>query len=915
MEIVYCDVCGHRIPDADFNSGSAVRTEDKAICAKCPKPEAARVPATATAPVASRETVLHRPVPTTARRTTSSIPKLAPTVRTHVAAEVKAEPPSSRSNVGLIAAAAGAVVVLGLIGLFTMSGSPAPSTRKDEKTPSSSSNDSSKSGVATPAPEVSRSTPATQGASGKLDPEREASLALEKVLKFEGVQKDDYKEKVLRLEEFIDKYSDSKAATAAQRNLRELREQAVNNTGRAVELPPIAENPKPDPKVEPTPQPANTPPPPQPAQPAPVAAANLPPPPVMNAAGTWKIDLSAPLDGQGSIAMGSLARAGDANVLKAVPTGSEDFAKYIEFEAQRAGTLFTVTENAHVTFSYFVTAGTSVRCQIWARDGDKFANFGSVFENVKANEWTTVTRRFAGNFKNKNGEGDPIKPGSGARNIQFYGVQGAGELYVCNVLITDGPPPDNAIAKPANNAPAVGNARYDAFARSFFDLLVKRDEAAAREALKKAEEDAELKSLVANERVALEWYKEIEAAQFTGAKKLKDGNTHFELRTRAGQTHRMGKDTKGQITAIAADSVTIAASGETATVAFNTLDNSSRYRLANQGLEWDVKALVTRNFMNFLRAFSTVDEVTIEQVRAGIQKGRKDGLPAANCDYLEKLLSILEKDCVETQAAHLYHELLLLRDNKAPAKTIKTAAAAWQKRFAATKIAAAKSEDLKALANAVDTPAGVAALPSTLNDGLAGHWKFDDGAGSKSAADASGKGNAGKPGAGGSFAAGIIGGAYSFDGGVGFMEVPGVTTGGDAFSVSCWVRHNSITAKQERYLTFGDECAVLKHEGNGQLAFSIKTDSAKVLQAKGALSAQKWTLITGTWDGTTQKLYQDGKLVQEQVPGGSVKAPTNLKLGGFVIQGFAGLLDDVRIYSRALTQEEVAALTAAGAKK
>lgn len=82
----------------------------------------------------------------------------------------------------------------------------------------------------------------------------------------------------------------------------------------------------------------------------------------------------------------------------------------------------------------------------------------------------------------------------------------------------------------------------------------------------------------------------------------------------------------------------------------------------------------------------------------------------------------------------------------------------------------------------------------------------------------------------------------------------------------------------------------------------------------------QWQHIAGTWDGTTFRTYVDGALeTEELVPPGDVALPDVAQMGGLVDGGidlvdrFAGLLDELTVYSRALAASEISAIAGAGA--
>ena len=77
------------------------------------------------------------------------------------------------------------------------------------------------------------------------------------------------------------------------------------------------------------------------------------------------------------------------------------------------------------------------------------------------------------------------------------------------------------------------------------------------------------------------------------------------------------------------------------------------------------------------------------------------------------------------------------------------------------------------------------------------------------------------------------------------------------------------------------------------------------------LALNKWTFLMATYDGTDLKLYQNGSLKMTVSVAGVVDYGTSLDLSigsyspYYNRENFNGLIDDVRIYNRALTSNEV----------
>ena len=75
-----------------------------------------------------------------------------------------------------------------------------------------------------------------------------------------------------------------------------------------------------------------------------------------------------------------------------------------------------------------------------------------------------------------------------------------------------------------------------------------------------------------------------------------------------------------------------------------------------------------------------------------------------------------------------------------------------------------------------------------------------------------------------------------------------------------------------------------------------------------ALSANTWSFLTETYDGSTLRLYVNGTQVASTAHTGSIATSTNpLQIGGDSLYGqyFAGLIDNVRVYNIALTAAQI----------
>jgi hypothetical protein len=85
----------------------------------------------------------------------------------------------------------------------------------------------------------------------------------------------------------------------------------------------------------------------------------------------------------------------------------------------------------------------------------------------------------------------------------------------------------------------------------------------------------------------------------------------------------------------------------------------------------------------------------------------------------------------------------------------------------------------------------------------------------------------------------------------------------------------------------------------------------RAVRGTAAIVPGTWTHIATTYDGVNQRLYVNGVLVNTQPQSGPIAVTgAPLRIGGnntFAGEFFQGLIDQVRVYNRALTGPEVLA--------
>ena len=220
-----------------------------------------------------------------------------------------------------------------------------------------------------------------------------------------------------------------------------------------------------------------------------------------------------------------------------------------------------------------------------------------------------------------------------------------------------------------------------------------------------------------------------------------------------------------------------------------------------------------------------------------------------------------------------------------------------------------------ALLIAVIIVGGSGAAPTSTADnasGLVAAYSFDAGSGS-TVADISGQGNTASISGATWTTTAKTGSALSFDGVKDIVSIADsasldLTTG---MTLEAWVRP---TALEKKWRT-----VVVKENGRG-IAYSLYANERTGVpvgqvniggeqNANGsALAVNSWTHLATTFDGTTLRLYQNGVLARSQAVSGAIPASTGqLRIGGNSVwsEWFAGQIDDVRVYNRALGAAEL----------
>lgn len=188
-------------------------------------------------------------------------------------------------------------------------------------------------------------------------------------------------------------------------------------------------------------------------------------------------------------------------------------------------------------------------------------------------------------------------------------------------------------------------------------------------------------------------------------------------------------------------------------------------------------------------------------------------------------------------------------------------------------------------------------------------WNFDDDGGT-TVRDFSGNEHHGEMLGDFNWVDGKQGSALEFDGQVGVVDVGNIGHS-NQLTVSAWVKRGTGGGGTIVSKTQGAHEWELQYGSNGYAYFVINGVNTGKYLGPGT---GEWTHLVGTYDKTAIRLYQDGVLVNSKAYTEDVKDLGNSVGIGRRVNGngasFGGQIDDVRIYNRALSEAEVAELTA-----
>jgi hypothetical protein len=127
-------------------------------------------------------------------------------------------------------------------------------------------------------------------------------------------------------------------------------------------------------------------------------------------------------------------------------------------------------------------------------------------------------------------------------------------------------------------------------------------------------------------------------------------------------------------------------------------------------------------------------------------------------------------------------------------------------------------------------------------------------------------------------------------------------------TLEAWVYPTSVSSAWRDVIYKGNDNYYLEGSSPNSSRPAMGGTFGGTLYGTSPLSANTWSHLAASYDGATMRLYVNGVQVATRAQTGAIATSTNpLQIGGDSIYGqyFAGRIDEVRIYNRALSAAQI----------
>ncbi|TKJ37076.1 MAG: hypothetical protein CEE38_09240 [Planctomycetes bacterium B3_Pla] len=201
---------------------------------------------------------------------------------------------------------------------------------------------------------------------------------------------------------------------------------------------------------------------------------------------------------------------------------------------------------------------------------------------------------------------------------------------------------------------------------------------------------------------------------------------------------------------------------------------------------------------------------------------------------------------------------------------------------------------------------------------LVAHWRFDETSGT-TAFDASGNGHDGTIMGDPQWVPGKLGGALEFDGSGDYVDCGASPDYEIAvnITIACWIKVDVFDKTWQAIITTSDSSWRVHRSGSSNnIAWGTTGLAPLDLTGTTDVSTGEWFHVAGVYNGTQKLLYINGNLDASSDSTGNITASSvPVYIGensGATGRFWDGLIDDVRIYKRALTETELLGVMSGG---
>jgi hypothetical protein len=208
-----------------------------------------------------------------------------------------------------------------------------------------------------------------------------------------------------------------------------------------------------------------------------------------------------------------------------------------------------------------------------------------------------------------------------------------------------------------------------------------------------------------------------------------------------------------------------------------------------------------------------------------------------------------------------------------------------------------------------------------LTSGLIGYWQFEEGSGI-TAADSSGAGRNGTL-AGPIWTTGRSGRGLMFDGVNDYVSIPTFDVPGSAMTISAWFKADRLGNSDPRIISKATGSAETDHyfmigttavSTANRLRFRLKVGGTTrtLIASSGNVPTGQWVHAVACYTGSAMTLYLNGVQVGSLAATGSIataaSVPVAIGRNPQSYSPFDGIIDQVRVYNRALDTAEISEL-------